>query len=158
MEKYNKREIEFLKKLLASKKNEIEKEKPSAIDPQKIQKDAENAFTIQFSIAKSRDNRTAIQKLIRRKSYKSLDKDYLHYTPKPYPATHAPPSQNNSFFPEKRSSYADLANISNVSRVNNEMIKKLNNEYELISFKFNMFRKNKKIHSSCIILPNKWLL
>lgn len=163
LEKYNKREIEFLKKLLASKKNEIEKEKPSPIDPQKIQKDAENEFTIQFSIAKSRDNRTAIQKLIRRKSYKSLDKDYLHYTPKPYPATHAPPSQNNSFFPEKRSSYVDLANISNVSRVNNEMIKKLNNEYELLSSQSNMLRKNKKQycslnkkrHSSCIILPNK---
>ena len=136
LEKYSKREISFLKKLLESKKNEGNREKIDSPDPKKIKQDAENEFSIQFNIAKRKDNRTNFQKLIRRKSYTNLEKDLFNKTSMinaRKAANVTTSSIHNSIFGNKRDSYIDLSDLDNVSKINNDMIKKLNYEYEQLA-------------------------
>lgn len=135
LEKCNKREIDFLKKILECKRNEVIRDKLQPPDPKKIRQDAENEFAIQFSIAKGKDNRTTFQKLIRRKSYANLDRDLFNNTSmvnarKAVNVTTS--SIQNGIFSKKRGSCIDLSDLESVSKVNNEMIKKLNMEYEML--------------------------
>ena len=136
LEKYSKREISFLKKLLESKKNEGNREKIDSPDPKKIKQDAENEFSIQFNIAKRKDNRTNFQKLIRRKSYTNLEKDLFNKTSMinaRKAANVTTSSIHNSIFGNKRDNCIDLSDLDNVSKINNDMIKKLNYEYEQLA-------------------------
>ena len=136
LEKYSKREITFLKKLLESKKNEGNREKIDSPDPKKIKQDAENEFSIQFNIAKRKDNRTNFQKLIRRKSYTNLEKDLFNKTSMinaRKAANVTTSSIHNSIFGNKRDNCIDLSDLDNVSKINNDMIKKLNYEYEQLA-------------------------
>ena len=136
LEKYSKREISFLKKLLESKKNEGNREIIDSPDPKKIKQDAENEFSIQFNIAKRKDNRTNFQKLIRRKSYTNLEKDLFNKTSMinaRKAANVTTSSIHNSIFGNKRDNCIDLSDLDNVSKINNDMIKKLNYEYEQLA-------------------------
>lgn len=135
LEKCSKREIAFLKKILECKRNEVNRDKIQPPDPKKIRQDAENEFAIQFNIAKAKDNRTSLQKLIiRRKSYANLDRDIFNNTSMMNArkaANVTTSSIQNGLF-GKRGSCIDLSDLDSVSKVNNDMIKKLNMEYEML--------------------------
>ena len=138
LEKYSKKEISFLKKILECKKNEVNRETINTPDPKKIRQDAENEFAIKFNIAKRKDNRTKLQKLIRRKSYSNLEKDVFNKTSMinaRKAANVTTSSIHNSIFCNKRDSCIDLSDLDCVSKINNDMIKKLNYEYEQLAYR-----------------------
>ena len=188
LEKVNKKETTFLKKVLESKK--IERNfHISFPDPNKMAKEAQNAFSLGLSLAKTTDNRTALQKLIESTKLSSSDSitnrfqcssitniskrsisSYIDNNNKNvqrksssleiknktrmesvgYDNKEHSLSQN--FFHFKKHIPPDLSNSNIVSRLNNDIIKKLNFEYEMLSQKGNSLNdkkiryNNKQLH------------
>ena len=180
LEKVNKKETEFLKKVLESKKveNNFHVKPP---DPLKMAKEAQNAFTLGLSLAKTNDTRSALQKIIedtklhindiiRNKfqclSTKQLGKKACSVDSKEKITLKSERQRRSSYGDEKNSlshnyfklkKYVppDLSNSNIVSKLNNDMIKKLNLEYELLSQRGNSLSDKKYIYFNKEMLQHK---
>jgi hypothetical protein len=183
LEKVNKKETEFLKKILESKK--VEKNfhvKPP--DPLKMAKEAQNAFTLGLSLAKTNDTRSALQKIIedtkihindiinnkfqclstkqlsKKASFvDSKDKFVIKSERQRRRSCEDEVDEKNSlshnYFKLKKYVPPDLSNSNIVSKLNNDMIKKLNLEYEMLSQKGNSLNDKKFIYYSKDMLQHK---
>ena len=184
LEKVNKKETEFLKKVLESKK--VEKNfhvKPP--DPLKMAKEAQNAFTLGLSLAKTNDTRSALQKIIedtkihindiinsnkfqclstkqlskKASSVDSKDKFVIKSERQRRRSCEDDTDEKNSlshnYLKLKKYVPPDLSNSNIVSKLNNDMIKKLNLEYELLSQRGNSLNDKKYIYYSKDMLQHK---
>jgi 16S rRNA U1498 N3-methylase RsmE len=179
LEKVNKKETEFLKKILESKK--VEKNfhvKPP--DPLKMAKEAQNAFTLGLSLAKTNDTRSALQKIIedtkihindiinnkfqclstkqlskKASSVDSKDKFVIKSERQRRRSCEDEVDEKNSlshnYFKLKKYVPPDLSNSNIVSKLNNDMIKKLNLEYEILSQRGNSLNDKKYIYYSKVL-------
>ena len=170
LENYNQKETSFLKKILILKRNEIESEH-TLPDPSKIKKDAEQDFAVKLILAKSQETGNILSKLLTRSKTTSQ-----FISSKYNKQTNTTKSNNNtlqqyslddindiskSCFVFRRNNKPDLSDSMTVSKLNNDMIKKLNKEYEELTQKVKKFDHHKqkrpyKQYKKVITLNKKW--
>ena len=168
LENYNQKETKFLKKMLILKKNEIES-KHALPDPSKIKKEAEQDFAVKLILAKSQETGNILTKLLTRSKTTSQFISSKHDK-----QTNTTKSNNTlqqyslddindiskSCFVFRRNNKPDLSDNMTVSKLNNDMIKKLNKEYEELTQKGKKYdRKQKrpnKQYKKVITLNKKW--
>lgn len=134
LEKFAKKEMDFLAEVLRAKRAEIRKD-PIVFDEKKLNKEVENEFAVKLSIARTQDKRTAIQKLINKQGY-----DALTEIKKKETSTISEPSFIETYH-KKKKLMPDLNNKTVVSQINEEMMKKLNMECETLNTKDKKLKK-----------------
>lgn len=172
LENYNQKETSFLKKILILKRNEIES-KHTLPDPSKIKKEAEQDFAVKLILAKSQETGNLLSKLLTRSKTTAQFISSKHNK-----QTITTKSNNNnttlldnindiskSCFIFRRNNKPDLSDSMTVSKLNNDMIKKLNKEYEELTQKANKIdnhnhhhkqKRPNKQYKKVVTLNKKW--
>ena len=156
LEKYNKKESDFLKQILILKRTENE-HKQTFPNPTQIKKDAEQDFAVKLFLAQSQETGNALNKLLTLSQ--TTSSQYV-----PTIKQHQYDNKVKKFSKSlSTSSYIDLSNSSIVSKMNNDMIRKLNKEYDELTQKGKVYdykqyhsnNANKRVKSKKVISLNK---
>jgi hypothetical protein len=151
LEKYNKKESDFLKQILKLKRTESE-HKQTFPNPTQIKKDAEQDFAVKLFLAQSQETGNALNKLLTLNQ--TTSNQYI-------------PTKQHQYDKVKKlskslstSSYIDLSNSSIVSKMNNDMIRKLSKEYDELTqkgkvYEYNNNNTHKRAKSKKVISLNK---
>ena len=151
LEKYNKKESDFLKQILKLKRTESE-HKQTFPNPTQIKKDAEQDFAVKLFLAQSQETTNALNKLL------TLNQTTINqYIPTKQHQYDKVKKLSKSL---STSSYIDLSNSSIVSKMNNDMIRKLSKEYDELTqkgkvYEYNNNNTHKRAKSKKVISLNK---